>query len=75
MRSLCVILLIVVHALKYVSSDSSSTKSLAVSAPEAETPIEQSEQEVNVTEEKPARPKALPAPKKRTLIGYLSLEF
>jgi hypothetical protein len=66
MRSLCVILLIVAHALKYVNADSPSTESLAVSAPKAEAPIERLEQEVNVTEEKPALPKALPASKKRT---------
>jgi hypothetical protein len=62
MRSLCVILLIVAHAMKYVSADSSPNETV----PMAATPIEQPnkpEKEIEVTEEKPAKPKALPAPK------------
>lgn len=73
MRSLCVILLIVAHALKYVSTDSSPNGT----APMAATPIEQPEQEFTVTEEKnepklldeKEKPKALPLPKKRTASG------
>jgi len=65
MRSLCVILLIVAHAMKYVSADSSPDET----APVAATPIEQPAQpepEIEITEEKPEQPKALPAPRKRT---------
>jgi transcriptional regulator with PAS, ATPase and Fis domain len=65
MRSLCVILLIVAHAMKYVSADSSPDETALVAA----TPIEQSfqpEPEIEIMEEKPEQPKALPAPKKRT---------
>ena len=65
MRSLCVILLIVAHALKYVSADSSPSELATVAEPVAIVPIEQSEQPITVTEEKP-EPKALPSPKKRT---------
>src|SRR5258708_6305917 len=68
MRSLCVILLIEAHAMKYVSADSSPNET----APVAATPIEQPsqpEQEIEITEEKPEKPKALPAPKKRTPSG------
>lgn len=69
MRSLCVILLIVAHAMKYVNTDSSPTTSMAVAVPIEETPeeapIEQPEQPITITEEK-LKPKALPAPKKRT---------
>lgn len=65
MRSLCVILLIVAHAMKYVGADSSPNET----APVAATPIEQPAQpepEIEITEEKPDTPKALPAPRKRT---------
>jgi len=68
MRSLCVILLIVAHAMKYVSADSSPSET----SPMVATPIEQPsqpEQEIEITEEKRERPKALPAPKKRTATG------
>jgi len=61
MRSLCVILLIVVHALKYVSADSTPIPAMV-----ADVPIEQPEQPVQITEEE-ERPKALPSPKKRTV--------
>lgn len=69
MRSLCVILLIVAHAMKYVSAGSSPDEPMAVAALEVETPIEQPAQpepEIEITEEKPEQPKALPAPRKRT---------
>lgn len=71
MRSLCVILLIVAHALKYVSADSSpnETAPVAVATPVEETSIEQPEQPVTITEEKKPTPKALPSPKKRTGSG------
>ncbi|HEU5379956.1 MAG TPA: hypothetical protein VFV38_31425 [Ktedonobacteraceae bacterium] len=72
MRSLCVILLIVAHAMKYVSADSSPDQTALVAASEAQTPTEQPAQpepEIEITEEKPEQPKALPAPKKRTPSG------
>lgn len=68
MRSLCVILLIVAHAMKYISADSSPSETPPVAA----TPIEQPgqhEQKIEITEEENEQPKALPAPKKRTSSG------
>lgn len=69
MRSLCTILLIVAHALKYVSTDRSPDETApvaeSVAAPSAPV-VEQPEQPVTVTEEKVPAPKALPAPKQRT---------
>jgi len=65
MRSLCVILLIVAHALKYVSAGGSSTQPMTVAEPVKETPIEHPEQPVTITEAEP-KPRALPSPKKRT---------
>lgn len=68
MRSLCVILLIVAHAMKYVSADSSPNETAPVAATAIEPPA-QPEQKIEVTEEKEERPKALPSPKKRTATG------
>lgn len=68
MRSLCVILLIVAHALKYVSADSSPSEPTPIPVSVAEPVVEQLEQPITITEEQP-KPKALPSPKKRTANG------
>jgi hypothetical protein len=66
MRLLCVILLIVAHALKYVSTDSTPSGPIAVAASVKEMPIEQPEQPVTITEAQP-KPQALPTPKRKRI--------
>lgn len=76
MRSLCVILLIVAHALKYVSTNSPATELVSVAEKPTEQPAE-AEQSVQITEENHFKDmskmvteseqlNALPSPKKRT---------